>query len=53
MKSLGDFMSIRGLKNIFKDYFVTWPKHKFSKKEYEYKVLGNYLSALVILYITG
>lgn len=51
MKSLGDFMNIRSLKNIFKDYFVTWPKHKFSKKEYEYKVLRNYLSVLLILYI--
>lgn len=44
-------MKIGDLKNIFKDYFVTWPKHKFSKEEYEYKVLRNYLIILLIIYI--
>ena len=44
-------MCIDYLKKLFKDFFVALPKYKFSKKEYEYKVLKNYLIVLLILYI--
>lgn len=44
-------MNFKVLKEFLKDIFVTWPKSKFSQREYEYKVLRKHLIILLTLYL--
>ena len=44
-------MNRTDLKSLLKNIFGLWSKNKFSKKEYEYKVVRKHLIILLIIYI--
>ena len=44
-------MNLTDLKSLLINIFGLWEKNKFSKKEYEYRVVRKHLIIILILYI--